>query len=55
MYRIEYTIAKNPQILINVTALDSESAARAVAKALNDSAARSTPALSYQSIREKAG
>jgi uncharacterized membrane protein YgcG len=49
------TIAKNPQILINVTALDSESAARAVAKALNDSAARSTPAIDYRSIREKAG
>jgi hypothetical protein len=49
------TLAANPQILINVTALDSETAARAVAKALNDSAARSTPALSYQTIREKAG
>jgi hypothetical protein len=49
------TLAANPQILINVTALDSESAARAVAKALNDSAARSTPAIDYRSIREKAG
>jgi hypothetical protein len=49
------TLVKNPQILINVTALDSESAARAVAKALNDSAARSTPAIDYRSIREKAG
>ena len=48
-------LAKNPQILINVSAIDAEGAARAVAKALNDSAARSTPALSYQSIREKAG
>jgi hypothetical protein len=49
------TLATNPQILINVTALDSETAARAVAKALNDSAARSTPAIDYRSIREKAG
>ena len=48
-------LVKNPQILINVSAIDTEGAARAVAKALNDSAARSTPALSYQSIREKAG
>ena len=42
-------------INITVNAIDGEGAARAVAKALNDSAARSTPALSYQSIREKAG
>ena len=49
------TLAKNPQILINVSAIDAEGAARAVSKALNDSAARSTPTLSYQSIREKAG
>lgn len=48
-------LAKNPQILINVSAIDSEGAARAVSKALNDSAARSTPTLSYQTIREKAG
>ena len=48
-------LVKNPQILINVTALDSESAARAVTKALNESAARSTPALDYAAIRAKAG
>ena len=48
-------LAKNPQILINVSAIDAEGAARAVSKALNDSAARSTPTLSYQTIREKAG
>ena len=48
-------LAKNPQILINVSAIDTEGAARAVSKALNDSAARSTPPLSYQSIKEKAG
>ena len=48
-------LVANPQILINVSALDSETAARAVAKALNDSAARSTPAIDYRSIREKAG
>jgi hypothetical protein len=49
------TLAKNPQILINVSAIDAEGAARAVSKALNESAARSTPTLSYQTIREKAG
>jgi len=49
------TLAKNPQILINVSAIDTEGAARAVAKALNSSAARSTPALDYAAIREKAG
>jgi hypothetical protein len=49
------TLAANPQILINVSAIDAEGAARAVSKALNDSAARSTPTLSYQTIREKAG
>ena len=49
------TLAANPQILINVSAIDTEGAARAVAKALNDSAARSTPAIDYRSIREKAG
>lgn len=38
-------IAANPQILINVSAIDTEGAARAVAKALNTSAARSTPSL----------
>jgi hypothetical protein len=48
-------LQKNPQILINVSAIDAEGAARAVSKALNDSAARSTPTLSYQTIREKAG
>jgi hypothetical protein len=48
-------LANNPQILINVSAIDAEGAARAVSKALNDSAARSTPTLSYQTIREKAG
>jgi hypothetical protein len=40
---------------ITVNAIDAEGAARAVSKALNDSAARSTPTLSYQTIREKAG
>jgi hypothetical protein len=48
-------LVKNPQILINVSAIDTEGAARAVAKALNSSAARSTPALDYAAIREKAG
>ena len=48
-------LQKNPQILINVSAIDAEGAARAVSKALNDSAARSTPALDYAAIRAKAG
>jgi hypothetical protein len=48
-------LQNNPQILINVSAIDAEGAARAVSKALNDSAARSTPTLSYNTIREKAG
>jgi len=48
-------IVANPQILINVSAIDTEGAARAVAKALNNSAARSTPALSYQAIKAAAG
>ena len=48
-------LQKNPQILINVSAIDAEGAARAVSKALNESAARSTPALDYAAIRAKAG
>jgi len=36
---------------ITVQALDSESAARAVAKVINESAARSIPALSGTSVR----
>ena len=40
---------------ITVNAIDGEGAARAVAKVLNESAARSTSALNYQTIREKAG
>jgi hypothetical protein len=36
---------------ITVQALDSESAARAVAKVINESAARSIPALSGRSVR----
>jgi hypothetical protein len=50
------TIAENPNIVINVTgALDPEGTARAIANNLNSQAARSTGALSYQTIREKAG
>jgi hypothetical protein len=40
---------------ITVNAIDGEGAARAVAKVVNQSAARSTPALSYQAIRAAAG
>ena len=47
------TLAANPQILINVSAIDTEGAARAVAKALNDSAARSTPSISQTALRDK--
>ena len=50
------TLAANPNIVINVTgALDPEGTARAVAKAVNESAARSTGAIDYYSIRQKAG
>jgi len=47
------TLAANPQILINVSAIDTEGAARAVAKALNDSAARSTPSISQTALRDR--
>ena len=40
---------------ITVNAIDGEGAARAVAKVVNQSAARSTPALDYAAIRAKAG
>jgi len=44
--------AGNPSVNnITINALDSESAARAVAKVLNDSAARSVPSLSGTSVR----
>ncbi len=46
-------LAKNPQILINVSAIDAEGAARAVSKALNDSAARSTPSISQTALRDR--
>jgi hypothetical protein len=44
----------NP-VNITVNAIDGEGAARAVAKVINQSAARSTPALSYQAIKAAAG
>jgi hypothetical protein len=40
---------------ITVNAIDGEGAARAVAKVVNQSAARSTPTLSYQAIKAAAG
>ena len=40
---------------ITVNAIDGEGAARAVAKVVNQSAARSTPALNYQAIKAAAG
>ena len=40
---------------ITVNAIDGEGAARAVAKVLNSSAARSNPALNYQAVKAAAG
>lgn len=50
------TLAANPNIVVNVSgAIDPEGTARAVAKAINESAARSTGAIDYFAIRQKAG
>jgi hypothetical protein len=40
---------------ITVNAIDSEGAARAVAKVINESASRSTGAIDYAAVRAKAG
>jgi hypothetical protein len=50
-----FTYGSGNPVNITVNAIDGEGAARAVAKVVNQSAARSTPALSYQSIRAAAG
>lgn len=50
------TLSANPSIIINVSgAVDPNGTARAVAQAMNDSAARGTPLMDYQTIRQKAG
>jgi hypothetical protein len=40
---------------ITINTISSHGVAQAVSQALNESAARSTPTLNYQTIREKAG
>jgi hypothetical protein len=50
-----FTYGSGNPVNITVNAIDGEGAARAVAKVVNQSAARSTPALSYQAIRAAAG
>jgi len=51
------TLAKNPTIInnISISAIDPEGAARATAKVINESAARSTGAIDYYAVRQKAG
>ena len=50
-------LAKNPTIInnISISAIDPEGAARATAKVINESAARSTGAIDYYAVRQKAG
>lgn len=49
-------LAANPNIVVNVSgAIDPEGTARAVAKAINESTARSTGSLDFYSVRQKAG
>jgi hypothetical protein len=50
-----FTYGSGNPVNITVNAIDGEGAARAVAKVVNQSAARSTPALSYQAIKAAAG
>jgi hypothetical protein len=50
------TLAANPNIVVNISgSLDPEGTARAVARAVNESAARSTGAIDYAAVRAKAG
>ena len=51
------TLAKNPTIInnISISAIDPEGAARATAKVINESAARSTGAIDFYAVRQKAG
>jgi hypothetical protein len=50
------TLAANPNIIVNISgSLDPEGTARAVARAVNESAARSTGAIDYYAVRQKAG
>ena len=50
-----FTYGSGNPMNITINAIDGEGAARAVAKVVNQSAARSTPALSYQAIKAAAG
>jgi hypothetical protein len=50
-----FTYGSGNPVNITVNAIDGEGAARAVAKVVNQSASRSTPALSYQAIKKAAG
>ena len=51
------TLAKNPTIInnISISTIDPEGAARATAKAINESAARSTGSIDFYAVRQKAG
>lgn len=51
------TLAKNPSIInnISISTIDPEGAARATAKAINESAARSTGSIDFYAVRQKAG
>jgi hypothetical protein len=50
-------LAKNPTIInnISISTIDPEGAARATAKAINESAARSTGSIDFYAVRQKAG
>jgi hypothetical protein len=51
------TLAKNPTIInnISISTPDPEGSARATAKVINESAARSTGSIDFYSVRQKAG
>ena len=51
------TLAENPTIInnISISTIDPEGAARATAKAINESAARSTGSIDFYAVRQKAG
>jgi len=51
------TLAKNPTIInnISISTPDPEGSARALAKVVNESAARSTGAIDFYAVRQKAG
>ena len=51
------TLAENPTIInnISISTIDPEGAARATAKVINESAARSTGSITFDAVRAKAG